>query len=224
MNDDRETETKGLPPGPAVFLHLSSWRLDASHLGKVFATPKDNSNYWAGKLRIDWAREAAKSVPLVNAPLPDAVATKLVDALCMMKYATELLKEYVFEEVRSAEFPRLPSRRRCMFLFADCHSPSVYARLLGWPEGRHSVVRVRPRPQSVLHVADMRHLNCNTRDHEGLVSAARQYWSPADPLDINSEVLLEGEWELVEFTPPGMAMDTSHIPERCQGAAGRASG
>jgi hypothetical protein len=195
-NSEGSDHAASMSPHSATFLHFTSWDPEAVSAGQVYATPKDQSHYWNNKLRAEWARDAARQELSANLGLPDTLLAMLADQFFAMKYSAELLKEYVFEEVRSAEFSALPSRRRCMFLFADYHTPDAYARILGYPEGQHSLIRVRPKPSAVLHVADMRHLNCNTKDHAGLVIAARQYWGSADPSDINSEVLLEGEWEL----------------------------
>ena len=208
-------------PQAPTFVHLTrSWRFNNSHLNQDFETPKDQSEYWKGKLRLEWAREGEASLksncdemvaqasgstlPDELAPLVAPMVEKMVQSLDhKAKYAMELLKEYIFDEIRLAEFPKLPSRRRCMFLFADCHSPADYAQNLGLRDmSQYSVVRVLPSQTASIHVADMRFLNCNGCDHDGLAEAARKYWSPADSASIHSEVLLEGRWKLVGFTPP----------------------
>lgn len=180
------------------FYHLSRWKLDLNQIGKIFTTPEDESNYWKGKLQLEWANNFISASIFKNIYIGELPLSKFI---CHGKYASELLKEYVFEEVRMREFPTLPSRRRCMFLFPQNLDPWEYAEHLNFKTDQHILLTVRPLSNARVHITDMMYLNCNLSDHSGMTEAARKYWQPVHSGNLSSEVLLEGKWELVRLEP-----------------------
>lgn len=145
------------------------------------ATAWAESRHWRSKLALPdgaWS----KGQP----PQPGPVLARL-------KYNCELLKEYVFEDVRRAAFPELPSRRRCMYLLDSSHDPAAFASSIGLDGAAVYVVEV---VSGCLHRAELAALDCNLRPHSEIEAHARRYWTHAEPGD-GTEVLFEGVCRLL---------------------------
>lgn len=177
--------------------HFSTWQHSDEHIGKVINVSWDVSNYWKQKLTRGWVPQ------MVN--LPDNVVvngmalSKLNELLNHMKYTSELLKEYILEEVRANEYPSKPTRRKCMFAFSSKHDPDDYAKRLGFDRKRYRLMTLRVLEGTNLHSGDMMHLNTNLSDHQGMVEAAQKYWAGADESLPTAEVLVEGQLEIIRF-------------------------
>lgn len=168
-----------------TFLHWTSPRFlqEAGNAANIELTTTPNASwYWLGKLATrEWAR------PTAPAPLG---AESIVEFLTQGKYASELLKEYVFEEVRSTEFPQRPSRRRAMYLFDASLDPHVYAEKLKL--ATHCLYEVKVL-NGRLHRASLKALDCNLQLHEDIVKHAQAYWAHVGSPAMETEVLFEGE-------------------------------
>jgi hypothetical protein len=179
-----------------TFFHFTNWQLTDEHVGKVLTAEWEVSNYWKQKLTKGW---------VLPFKLPDNVVvngTKLSDFSDVLnhgKYTSELLKEYVFEEIRSTEYPSKPNRRRCLFAFSTAHDPDEYAKRLGFERARYRLIEIRALDDARTHCGDMVHLNTNLSDYTGLAEAARRYWGGADERSATSELLLEGKFELIRL-------------------------
>ena len=142
-----------------TLFHFTTWQLTDKDMGKILDVSWATSNYWKQKLTKGW-------VPSI-APLPNNVVVNGVDLsqlnelLSHMKYTSELLKEYVFDEIRSNEYPLKPSRRKCMFTFSATHNPDEYAKHLGFDRTRYQLLTLRVLPETRLHSGDMGYLNTN---------------------------------------------------------------
>ena len=103
-----------------TFLHWATPRFmeAANNAANVeLTTTPTETWYWKGKLASrDWV-----------VPKPSPSVGDLAEILLHAKYATEVLKEIVFEHVRDAEYRERPSRRRAMFLFDSSLDPAAYA-------------------------------------------------------------------------------------------------
>ena len=154
-----------------------------------FTTSPTTSFYWRGKI-------ASRTLdPRIKLP---AQLERFAEQLAHLKYAAELLKEYVFEEVRVAEFVERPTRRRAMFLIDMCLDPHAYAASMQLRA--HRLYRVTVH-NGRLHRADASALNCNLSLHQDMAARARQYWTHAPAATTSGEVLFEGECKM-EWVPP----------------------
>lgn len=172
-------------------LYHFSQKYDDTHLEVQLSTQKE-SFYWTQKLTKNW-------VPKMTVTTGDQVFDEKIKMfepfLGHGKYTAELLKEFVFEDVRQREFPSRPSRRRCLFAFAF-NDPAAYAAKLQFPRDKYQLFSVSAGPGAQIHYADLTCLDVNLLDYYGYVEAARRYWKGADPNSINTEVLLEGAFML----------------------------
>jgi len=165
-------------------------------------TPPGQSNYWRSiregafvtdfkppetlMLVVNGSSKLRIQVPDITRPLDQV----LQDG----KYTTQVLKEYVFEEVRRTEFPEKPSRKRCMFLFDLDLDPLAYASRFGWDAEKMALLEVEiGRERGRLHRGHLSALNVSTHRVPAYEDAARAFWGqePA-PGDEDSEILYEG--------------------------------
>jgi hypothetical protein len=144
-----------------------------------FTTSPTASWYWKGKLNSrDW----------VTPKPPDH--GRLGEILLHARYAAEVLKEYVFEELRSSEFPMRPSCRRCMFLFDASLDPDTYAANIALR--KHHLFEVELLGGAV-HRAALADLACNLSLVHEIAVCARRYWQHVPEPAIGTEILFEGE-------------------------------
>lgn len=114
--------------------------------------------------------------------------------------------EEIFEEVRQREYPLLPSRKNCIFLFDfGLHlDPDKYAESMGWIEvrGDWNLVEVVCDPdKAIIARVDKSLLTSRftegqlTATHDELVHNANRYWTGTKRADYNTEILLCGEFK-----------------------------
>lgn len=179
-----------------TFYHLTSWQLEPEHIGATVSTASwDVSAYWAAKLSGAFAEtaRAAALQHLSQMGVGPASIGLLSDLLVHAKYAQELLKEYIFEEVRAADFSAAPSRKRCIFLFDPIPDPWEYLQRLGFTPKERTLLEVETHEESGQSLrVDATLLNCNTAHHAGVTDHARKYWSGAGGDEPHGEVLFEG--------------------------------
>jgi hypothetical protein len=202
-----------------TFLHVSSWTASQLSVGQRIVVDWGESSYWRGKMSREWAEAdpAVETARRRNRALMErlsAMASRpeiATEALMLhasvrdfdqfagdYKFRLDVLKEYIFESVRRDEFPSLPSRRRCMFLFDDGPDPDAYlATMPGMAQIRKTLLRVRPLADAQWFRAKPSLLNCNWRTPAEIEQQARQYWGGTDP-QLDAEVLLVGPLEIVE--------------------------
>jgi len=110
------------------YYQLTAWQPEALPPGHVTWTGWDESTFW--KVHSD--HELLTKYILESGPGLDLGALAIdPDAYAKVKATAHKDKEIRLEELRTAEFPDLPSRRKCMFLceskeqlldFADKHN------------------------------------------------------------------------------------------------------
>lgn len=185
------------------FYHLTSWVLSPENIGQAFTTiSSDTSYYWTQKLTlsgVESAREANFRY-LEEIGVPGPSIGPFSEVMLHAKYAQELLKEYIFEEVRKAEFTSAPSRKKCMFLFEPSPDPWLYLSKLGLMPTERRLIEVEPiAHQSSVMPVDSRHLDCNMEVYASIVEHARRYWSGSTTSNPTIEVLLEGCFTLTRI-------------------------
>ena len=190
-----------------VLKHFTRWDPTRLALGATHHTPLDMSAYWKRKLEGTddqmLIHQGADNLRGQIGALGEAIPVEIIGALqgivtsmsSLNKYAAELLKEYVFEEVRATSYQKMPTRRRCMFLF-DHHDPEEYAAALKFTTSRHTLVEIETEDSGKLHKADLSLLDCNSLRYDGLVAKAHEYWSPSERAGVHVEYLYEGAYTI----------------------------
>lgn len=186
-----------------TFLHLSNWT-DPFDSGTLDTTKAwEQSQYWTTRLTTDeWcgaAEDPDGSLKLGS--LAFAKGHPVIALMRRFKYAAELAKELIFEDVRRTEFPQRPSRRACMFLLDESVDPATYAKAMWGSVGTRSLYRVEIVSGRV-HRAKLSALNCNVRLHADIVQNARLFWTHAEP-SVDTEVMFEGVCKLTRMNNGG---------------------
>ena len=103
------------------------------------------------------------------------------------------IRETIFEEVRSAYFPELPSRKSCIWLMKD-NAIQYWWNTLGGDKKIFKVVVT-----GTLHRTDQKPLINDTVSHDKLRALAFEYWTGADGRNpIEEELLFEGIVQVTE--------------------------
>jgi hypothetical protein len=182
-----------------TFLHLSNWTnpFDSGTLDTTKAW--EQSQYWTTRVATDeWC--GAAEAPDGSWKLDSIVFAKGHPVIALMrrlKYAAELAKELVFEDVRRTEFAERPSRRSCMFLLDESVDPESYAKAMWGSMGTRALYRVELVSGRV-HRGTLSALNCNMKLHPDIVQNARSFWTHAEP-SLDTEILFEGVCKLTRM-------------------------
>ena len=189
------------------FLHFTSWKLDSLNPEAVYDTSHwSASHYWDNHLKGAFVKQG-KLIPQELDFLRsirigrDGETATLVDLLTPflehLKYASELFKEFIFEQIRTKTFPELPSRLRCMYLFPGECAPDEYATNIGFKLDQLNLIQIFPvEGQHKLHVGDLKLLNCNMNKYDKICEYAQQYWAGSSERNINTEILFEGKFKV----------------------------
>jgi hypothetical protein len=189
-------------------LHWTKWSKEQFELNKEYYVGSRPSDYWRSKIHP----------PIKNVDLNDhavlkiinmfdrsgKVAEDLLKTLTHLKYSSESLKEYVFEDVRSREFPEVPSRKSCLFCFDSVLDPKAYFQSMGFfTEGR-LLIEIEPMTErsSTLNTS-FTHLNCNMSSIEDMEKNARLYWKGATTNEFENEILLTGTFKICRIIDEG---------------------
>lgn len=116
------------------------------------------------------------------------------------KYSSEILKEYVFEDVRQDHYSALPSRRSCMFLFERTVDAAHALETLGRRKklDDYSVLEIKlDHEEGRIHCADMTLLDCNDNLVEDYEEEAHRYWSGHHSDSGFVEILYEGPFQIL---------------------------
>ncbi len=184
--------------------HYTSWELDDSVFPMTCGTTWDESNYWKQKLIQEPDIQYNDLVERLCAIQPQLreLLTPLFDLVNHGKYASELLKELVFEGVRQEHFPTLPSRRRCIFLLPlEDHNSAI--KRFGFSTERSTAVEISVDNAEDLFLADASLLNCNLLKHDELKKEAQRYWSGHQSGEPLLEYLYVGQFAIVGRLQPG---------------------
>lgn len=189
-----------------VYFHFTTWQMRSKLVGQYCQTSWNASNYWRCKLDgsflIDFDPFRGLPERVLNV-LNDVQETgdEIRKLLSHGKYSSELLKEYIFEEIRADEFPQVPSRGRCMFLFEaeQDQDAEIYLQKMGYSLTGRTLIKVEPVDgKCVTHRTDAKLLDVNLGKQPEIAAAARRYWrGTTDPVEL-PEVLLEGSFVIRE--------------------------
>ena len=123
---------------------------------------------------------------------------------CLAHYL-KLVREFVFEEVRTNSFPTLPSRYRCIWLIPKkIESVKYWWERLGGENKRILEVQVTGK----LHRASERYLDPNTFSLNQWKELAFKYWAGAREVEeVEDEILFEGFVKVLNaITPEKMGL------------------
>jgi hypothetical protein len=107
------------------------------------------------------------------------------------------IKEKMFEDIRALEFPNLPSRLNCVFLYNNLEIAKFHwAYEYSYQAYIYEVEIVKGEP----FVAEMDLLNCNKMRYTQIKNNAEKYWSQVyHPDSCTLECLLDGEAKVKEL-------------------------
>lgn len=196
-----------------TYCHLSKWTRQQITPGQVLSTSSPASPYWIGKRDRSWADKVKMpgilgaisldnfpNIVVQGIPMKEILTTTSLVWSQTSKYAPELLKEYVFEDVRIHEFPERPSRRSCLYAIPEKKNPSEYAAALGFNDGQYcSALKIKPLADAIVHVAPLKYLDCDGLDIAGMEDQARRYWNGPKSEEELVEVLIDGSVEIIEI-------------------------
>lgn len=184
------------------FRHITSWTPEDIQINEVYETVWEASNYWLNKqtnekeiqLPIDNLFSSIQGI--LNAIGKSFDFSELSQQIQKSKYYAELLKEYIFEEVRTSDFPNKPSRKKCMFLVPYDVDIFDYALNLQYGLTNRTLLEIETIEGGQLHFADLTLLNCNSHKHSEKVEAAKQYWEGTKNINLYTEVLFSGQFKV----------------------------
>jgi len=179
-------------------LHLTSWEKEGLIINQEYATP-EVSNYWNQKIESDIADIGP--VEANFAPFPSEIRNSIIEIIKSGKYASELLKEYIFEEVRQKDFPNLPSRKNCMFALPDNVNIEEVRARFGMSDQIHkTLLRIEGVPENhTVTRVDANFLNCNLSKQPQIKEYATKYWSGEEMENPLTELLLVGRYKILEI-------------------------
>ena len=173
-----------------------SWGLSKYWKNQLSQAAKDTYQTWAKNI-VENLKNSLTTSPHSNL-LVDRQIFQLVNSLVNLQLHSELLKEYIFEDVRLKEFPHLPNRKECIFLLEDCSQPEEKISAFGPAFLTKKKYRLTSKATSnYFHKADAMLLNCNSLTPLEMKQRAFQYWR-GEPLDDTPqyEILGIGEFEI----------------------------
>lgn len=182
------------------FKHITNWHDMA--LGIPYETTWTESNYWKNK-QVDTNQIQDTSNKFFDTMADlftkfgvDIDVSGLSNEMQKTKYYAELLKEYIFEQVRLVEYPEKPSRMQCMFLFSNDIDHSDFANSLHYDMANKSIIEIEVFENSKLHFADLKLLDCNALTHVEKMDKARQYWKGTTEQGLGVEILFTGNFKI----------------------------
>ena len=178
--------------------HFTSWDIAEINLDKSHYTEWDKSYYWRQKLKGHWLKSIDDKLRRMFRNILDK--EDVVQLGKHYKYSTELLKEYIFEEVRANFYPNIPSRKKCMFLFDPEINISKYVALMNFNIEKYNLVEIETAEENskILRV-NMDLLNCNLKYYDEIIAIAHEYWKGASEISLNTEILFEGEFKILQI-------------------------
>jgi hypothetical protein len=183
--------------------HFTTWQPDKIDFEQTYSASWDESFYWKNKqINTDDSKEVAegiiRGIEVILKKIDTTVDLSFVaEELKKSRYYSELLKEYIFEDVRINEFPDKPSRKKSMFLSPNEIDVIEYAKGLGYKTETKFFYEIELIEKLNIHFADLSFLNCTTSSHEQKVDNARRYWEGTEKRDFNTEILFQGQFKIL---------------------------
>lgn len=179
-----------------TYYHWTSWHLSKIKEGMITGTYWEESNYWIHKKTM--------TGPDIELDIPDSISGLLprefLKNFSKIKYEAEFKKEELFESVRKDEYLYLPSRKRCIYAIPSSIDPYEFGRSINLNVDKYSLIEIRPvLNHSKIFQSKMSLLNCNSSSILDMQEIARTYWNGESKDSLDTEVLIEGEIEVVRI-------------------------
>ncbi len=186
-------------------IHLTNWDINNLDFNIIYSSPKGESFYWKNKLKGDWVNielyknmldMLGNSIPNFNIIIPE-----LLTYISSCKYGCELLKEYIFEELRIKKYKHLPSRKNCIFCFPDdCNIDEMRKKYKLDNKLRPITLRIKGVSNNFIqHTVDSSFLNCNLLKYEEMLEYAEKYWSGIMSDNMLPEIIFSGDFKILEI-------------------------
>jgi hypothetical protein len=181
-------------------LHFTRQAPDEVEVGIVRSTRDwGTSTYWRGVV-LGRVPEGCRGFLVSNGETTEFASPFQDDSAAGQDALLQYLREYNLELFRSAEFPDLPSRRKCLFLLNTKVDPTEFARSMQFDLTGISLLEVELLDDTPCHhIASINHLNGIPLGGD-LVSCAggfRRYWLGTTIDDPTAEVLYEGAYKIL---------------------------
>lgn len=193
------------------YLHCTNWAKENINLDQIYETFWIISDYWKHKIAPDLEflqniepkeiTELFKKLKVICRD--DLQVDQLHNCLTYLVARMELLKEYIFEDIRTKEFPDLPSRRNCMFLIGTDEILKDYLSHYKLNILERNIVKIEIIEQEKKIVkVNPKFLNCNLMKVQDMEEQARNYWMQKDTDEPYCEYLFRGKFRIVEIIDP----------------------
>ena len=181
-----------------AFFHYTELAIGDVSADEVLRTvPGRQSLYWRSVFGAEAYESAAEEARQRHPGADDTLLRRAAGCA----YLERCLRELLFESVRAAIDPQLPSRSDCLFLFPGTTVP------IALDVSQRSVLEIAPEPDARAFRARPALLDGPFLAHD-VHARARQYWLGSNT-DAD-EVLLSGAFRVlrvVEHRGPGMTID-----------------
>lgn len=105
-------------------------------------------------------------------------------------------REEIFEKIRKEEFPKCPSRRDTLWLFADNVLANRKGKEWGFIEQGRELLEVEIIASLNSFKADSKWIDCNSSQY---LKNARQYWSGKMTANPEPEILFDGKIKVLNY-------------------------
>lgn len=185
--------------------HIANWKNNEIDLQKVYTTIWTESYYWKNKIQLITDADAPRPVvdmlqgiETIAKMLNQSFDTEPIRQIMLQsKYLAELLKEYIFEDVRYSQFPSRPSRKQCLYLLPILADVDQFATQFGFDLAKKTIVEIETLQDDNIHFADISLLDCNLYSHDDKIASAKKYWAGV-PLAQSTEILYTGDFRITK--------------------------
>lgn len=139
---------------------------------------------------------------LKNEPVPVQMKGYHFHPVGTLKEATDclgesmrIIRELIFESVRTANYPGLPSRHTCIWLVPDDKQSLQFWKSL--VHGHHKRI-FRVEAEGIVHRAANKWLITGTIPLQDIHSLAHHYWQGKDTGGVEDEMLFTGKLKILE--------------------------
>jgi hypothetical protein len=179
---------------------------DQFEINGTYTAGKQPSDYWNLKMKT---MEVPQAIVNNNRQLFNALDTidtsrrssgQIMNLYGHLKYGTEMLKEYVFEDIRQNKFNGNPSRKTCLFCFDTTLDPKEYVEKMGIAVNERFLLEIEAIASKSIYLRTRpSKLNCNLSVIEDIEKRAVEYWRGSDVVDFDTEILLNGEFKIIKL-------------------------
>lgn len=141
----------------------------------------------------------SKAYPLLEFFRSDTANTHAAEVMPQVHHIMEshikIIRELVFESVRTVHFSALPSRARCIWVSESLDEARSWVKRL---DGRGKAQILRVSVEGRLHTTSEGHLHQDSQSMPQLIESAHRYWRGEIVKGSRSETLLEGAMTVLE--------------------------